>query len=109
MRVEQMVSEGDRVAAQLLMEGTHQGAWLGIPATNKRLQIRLFIFHRVVAGNDIVEDWVLVESLGVFQQLDCAGSGGVAGEVCDEGLRDSEPCHPRLGAKTKTRRTWGTL
>lgn len=68
MRVEQMVSEGDRVAAQLVMEGTHQGTWLGIPATNKRLQIRLFTFHRVVAGK-IVEDWVLVESLGVFQQL----------------------------------------
>ena len=68
MRVEQMVSEGDRVAAQLVMEGTHQGTWLGIPATGKRLQIRLFTFHRVVEGK-IVEDWVLVESLGVFQQL----------------------------------------
>jgi steroid delta-isomerase-like uncharacterized protein len=66
--VEQMLSEGDRVVMQLLMEGTHQGAWLGIPASGKKMQIRMFTVHRVVQGK-IVEDWVLVESLGVFQQL----------------------------------------
>jgi predicted ester cyclase len=53
---------------QLLMEGTHQGPWLGIPASGKKMQIRMFTIHRVVQGK-IVEDWVLVESLGIFQQL----------------------------------------
>ena len=66
--IEQMLSEGDRVVTQLLMEGTHQGAWLGIPASGKKMQIRMFTVHRVVQGK-IVEDWVLVESLGFFQQL----------------------------------------
>ena len=66
--IEQMLSEGDRVVMQLLMEGTHQDAWLGIPASGKKLQIRMFTVHRVVLGK-IVEDWVLVESLGIFQQL----------------------------------------
>ena len=66
--IEQLVSEGDRVVMQLLMEGTHGGAWLGIPASGKKMQIRMFTVHRVVQGK-IVEDWVLVESLGVFQQL----------------------------------------
>ena len=32
------------------------------------MQIRMFTIHRVVQGK-IVEDWVLVESLGFFQQL----------------------------------------
>jgi steroid delta-isomerase-like uncharacterized protein len=67
-RIDQMLSEGDRVVTQLLMEGTHLGAWLGIPASGKKLQIRMFTVHRVAKGK-IVEDWVLVESLGVFQQL----------------------------------------
>jgi steroid delta-isomerase-like uncharacterized protein len=66
--VEQMLSEGDRVAMQVLMEGTHQGTWLGIPPSGKKIQIRMFTVHRVVQGK-IVEDWVLVESLGVLQQL----------------------------------------
>ena len=63
-----MLSEGDRVVMQLLMEGTHQGAWLGIPASGKKMRIRMFTVHRVAQGK-IVEDWVLVEALGVFQQL----------------------------------------
>jgi steroid delta-isomerase-like uncharacterized protein len=66
--IEQMLSEGDRVVTQLLMEGTHQAAWLGIPASGKKMQIRMFTVHRIVQGK-IVEDWVLVESLGLFQQL----------------------------------------
>jgi steroid delta-isomerase-like uncharacterized protein len=66
--VEQMLSEGDHVMMQLLMEGTHEGAWLGIPASGKKVQVRMFTVHRVVQGK-IVEDWVLVESLGLFQQL----------------------------------------
>ena len=66
--IEQILSEGDRVVTQLLMEGTHRGAWLVIPANGKKIQIRMFTVHRVVQGK-IVEDWVLVESLGFFQQL----------------------------------------
>jgi predicted ester cyclase len=54
---------------QLLMEGTHQGAWLGIPASSKKMQIRMFTVHRVVQGK-IVEDWVLVESLASFSNLE---------------------------------------
>lgn len=66
--VEQIIAQNDRVATQLLVEGTHQAPWLGIPASGKTLQIRMFTLHRI-AGDKIVEDWVLVESLGVFQQL----------------------------------------
>ena len=66
--IEQMIAEGDRVVSQLAMEGTHQGAWMGIPPTGRRLQIRMVTVHRI-AKNKIAEDWVLVESLGFFQQL----------------------------------------
>lgn len=66
--IEQRLSEGDRVVTQLLMEGTHQGPWMGIPANGKKMQVRMVTFHLVDKGK-IVEDWVLVESLGFFQQL----------------------------------------
>jgi steroid delta-isomerase-like uncharacterized protein len=66
--VEQILSEGDRVVMQLLMEGTHQGTWMGISPTGKRLHIRMITIHRI-ANSKIAEDWVLVESLGFFQQL----------------------------------------
>lgn len=66
--VEQMIADQDRVVSQLVMEGTHQGTWMGIPPTGKRLQIRMITIHRI-ENSKIAEDWVLVESLGFFQQL----------------------------------------
>jgi steroid delta-isomerase-like uncharacterized protein len=66
--VEQMIAERDHVVSHLVMEGTHQGTWMGISPTGKQLQIRLITIHRI-ANSKIAEDWVLVESLGLFQQL----------------------------------------
>jgi steroid delta-isomerase-like uncharacterized protein len=66
--LEQMIAEQDRVVSQLVMEGTHQGTWMGISPTRRRLQIRMITIHRITNGK-IAEDWVLVESLGFFQQL----------------------------------------
>jgi steroid delta-isomerase-like uncharacterized protein len=66
--IEQMIAEQDRVVSLLAMEGTHQGAWMGISPTGKRLHIRMITIHRI-ANSKIAEDWVLVESLGLLQQL----------------------------------------
>jgi steroid delta-isomerase-like uncharacterized protein len=66
--IEQMIAEDDRVVSQLVMEGTHQGTWMGISPTGKKLHIRMITVHRI-ANSKIAEDWVLVESLGFFQQL----------------------------------------
>jgi len=66
--IEQMFAEGDRVFSQLSMDGTQTGAWLGFSPTRKRVNIRMTTVHRLQCGK-IVEDWVLVESLGLFQQL----------------------------------------
>jgi steroid delta-isomerase-like uncharacterized protein len=66
--VEQMVAEADQVMTRSVMQGTHTGTWLGIPPTGKQVGIRMITIHRIVSGR-ITEDWVLVESLGFFQQL----------------------------------------
>lgn len=66
--VEQMLADGDRVISQLAMDGTQTGQWLGIPPTRKRVNIRMITIHRIREGK-IIEDWVLVESLGLLQQL----------------------------------------
>jgi len=41
---------------------------MGIPPTGKRFRIRMITIHRI-ENSKIAEDWVLVESLGFFQQL----------------------------------------
>lgn len=66
--IEQMLAEDDRVMTQVVARGTHKGMWLGIPPTEKVITILMFVVHRITNGL-IVEDWVLIDALGVFQQL----------------------------------------
>lgn len=67
-QVEQMLSVGDRVVSECTIEGTHRGEWHGLPPTGKRVSIRMITIQRVHEGK-IAEDWVVLESLGFFQQL----------------------------------------
>ncbi len=67
--VEQMLAENDRVVTCATMRGTHTGVWNGISVTGKEVSIRMTIIHQIV-NQKIAADWVLVESLGFFQQLE---------------------------------------
>lgn len=66
--VEEMIAEADRVVSRSVLRGSHTGIWLGIPPTGKQIDIRMSVTHRIENAK-IVEDWVLVEALGLFQQL----------------------------------------
>jgi len=66
--IEQQIAEGDFVVTRYVMRGTHQGAWLGMPATNRPVTVRMTHTVRVVAGK-IVEDWLLAEWYGMLEQL----------------------------------------
>lgn len=58
--VELFVAEGDMVAWQRTHVGTHQGEYMGIPATGKKITWRAMIFSRIVDGK-VVEEWGIVD------------------------------------------------
>jgi steroid delta-isomerase-like uncharacterized protein len=66
--IEQMFTAGDRVVSQCVMEGTHRGEWHGLRPTGRRVSVRMLTIHRI-ADRKIAEDWVILESMGFFQQL----------------------------------------
>ena len=66
--IEDLVAEGDKVAARRSYEGTHQGELLGIPATGKRVQIGGISIFRL-AGGKITEHWEQIDGLALMQQL----------------------------------------
>ncbi|HYP53837.1 MAG TPA: ester cyclase [Pyrinomonadaceae bacterium] len=65
---EEMLAERDLVTTRILMRGTHAREWFGVAPTNRQVSLRMFTVHRF-SGGRIVEDWVLVETLGFLQQL----------------------------------------
>jgi predicted ester cyclase len=68
-QMEALIAEGDTVVGRWTLRGTHTGGpILGVPPTGKRLTVRLIEIVRV-AGDKIVERWVLRDRLGELQQL----------------------------------------
>lgn len=67
--IEDLVAEGDRVAARLVVSGTHdRGAFAGRPPSGGRLSWGSFRFYRVVDGR-VAETWAMQDRLGLMQQL----------------------------------------
>ena len=60
-----IVAEGDTVAVRYVVEATHQGALLGIPATGKRVRWDAIDVYRVSNGK-IVEEWAADDMLAVL-------------------------------------------
>jgi steroid delta-isomerase-like uncharacterized protein len=67
-RIEGMVEDADRVVSWVTARGTHRGPWQGVAATGRVITLRGAVMHRIVEGR-IVEDWVVIETLGIYQQL----------------------------------------
>jgi len=66
--IEDMVAEGDRVAARIKMIGTHTGDFMGIPPTEKRISFTGIYMVRIANGK-IVEHWGEEDSVSLLQQL----------------------------------------
>ncbi len=50
------------------MTATHRGPYLGVEATNRAITMRVMDFWRV-AGSKIMENWVLIDMVHLFDQL----------------------------------------
>ena len=66
--VEDLIAEGDRVAARVTMRGTHQGDLMGIPPTGKQVSMTAIGIDRIKDGK-FVESWWNEDDLGLMQQL----------------------------------------
>lgn len=66
--VEQLVADEDNIAIAYTITGTHQGDFLGIPATGRSIKARGLQIARFENGQ-IVERWGSSDQLGILQQL----------------------------------------
>lgn len=76
--IEDLIGEGDKVMARLLVHGTNTGPFAGRPPTGKKVEFRSFRLYRI-AGGRIVETWAMQDRLGLMEQLGLVRS--TAGDV----------------------------
>jgi steroid delta-isomerase-like uncharacterized protein len=69
MTVEDVIAEGDRAVARVTTTGTHSSDWMGIPASGKRIEVRLIDIMKFDDTGRISEHWGVMDMLAMLQQL----------------------------------------
>jgi len=69
VKIENLIAEGDKVVSHVISRGTHKGELMGIAPTGKQVTVPAICISRF-AGDKIVEDWEIIDLLGMLQQLD---------------------------------------
>jgi predicted ester cyclase len=73
--VDGVLGEGDAVCTRGHLEGTHEGEFMGVPATGRRITVKYIDIWRMEGGK-AVENWVQMDLLGLMQQLGAIPSAG---------------------------------
>jgi predicted ester cyclase len=66
--LQDLLVDGDVVAAHFVDTGTHRGEWLGVPPTGRTVTTQEFAVYRW-AGGRIAEVWVTADDLRALDQL----------------------------------------
>jgi steroid delta-isomerase-like uncharacterized protein len=66
--VEDLVAEGDKIAVQFKMQGTHRGPFMGVPATGKQVTVTGMAIVQVANGK-IAQESVEIDMLGGLQTI----------------------------------------
>lgn len=69
MDVEDLFASGDRAVARVKMTATHQGEFMGVPSTGKRVEVELIDIMRFDDAGLVCEHWGVMDSLSLMQQL----------------------------------------
>ena len=68
LTIEDLLTEGDRVAVHATLRGTHRGAFFGLPPTGRPVAVGGLARYRL-AGGCIVERWCYLDVAALCAQL----------------------------------------
>ena len=75
MEVEDLISEGDKTVARVKVTATHQGDFMGVPASGNRAEVGLIDIMRFNHAGLVCEHWGVMDMLSLMQQI-----GAIPGE-----------------------------
>jgi steroid delta-isomerase-like uncharacterized protein len=78
--IEDTVAEEEKVVACWTFSGTHQGEYLGIPATGKKISVEGITIHHIKNGK-ILDSYTRWDALGLMRQLGAIPAQGRSKEA----------------------------
>jgi steroid delta-isomerase-like uncharacterized protein len=75
--VEDAFESGDRACARVRFTGTHQGEFMGVPASGNRIDIETIDIIRVADGK-CAEHWGVTDNIALMQQIGAIPEGAPA-------------------------------
>ena len=75
MEAEDILVSGDKVVARVRGTGTHEGEFMGMPATGKSVDVQLIDIIRFGDDGLAHEHWGVFDALGMMQQLGAVPDG----------------------------------
>lgn len=66
--VHEQIAEGEKVVSRFVWKGTHKGEFMGIPPTNKKVEVWGIVID-VVKDGLFSESRIIMDTVGLLQQL----------------------------------------
>jgi steroid delta-isomerase-like uncharacterized protein len=73
--IHEQIAEGQKVVSRFEWTGTHQGGFLGVPATGKPVRVWGIVIDRLEAGR-IKDTRIIMDTMGLMMQLGVIPSPG---------------------------------
>lgn len=74
MTVQDVVNGGDKVVARVRYTGTHEGEFMGMPATGRAVDVSLIDIMRFDDDGLVHEHWGVLDAMTMMQQLGLGAS-----------------------------------
>jgi steroid delta-isomerase-like uncharacterized protein len=78
MTVQDLISDGDKTVARVAVTGTHAGEFMGIPPTDRHVEIQLIDIMQFGQTGLVSEHWGVGDMLSLLQQLGAVPAGAPA-------------------------------
>jgi len=75
MDVQDIIVNGEKAVARVRCTGTNRGAFMGMPATGKSVDVELIDMFRFGDDGHVREHWGVMDALAMMQQLGVVPAG----------------------------------
>jgi len=73
--IEDLIAEGEKVAARWRARATHRGEYVGVPPTGREVEFTGISVYRIEGGK-IAQSWTVEDELGLLRQIGAVAESG---------------------------------